>query len=122
VGTPAPLPHHPQWHDNTRSLWLSRLCTSSGGSTYLAIRIGIESFSTADPGGTPPHKPWACSCTLFFEGRRGSGPPPPNWRTAAVAGALLLFVGNGGVSWAEQDGALRYIAALLVGHGVALGW
>jgi drug/metabolite transporter (DMT)-like permease len=47
--------------------------------------------------------------------RRTTGIKPTlaNWRTAVVTGALLLFVGNGGVSWAELT-VPSGIAALLV--------
>jgi drug/metabolite transporter (DMT)-like permease len=45
--------------------------------------------------------------------KTGIRPTAANWRTAVVTGALLLFVGNGGVSWAEQT-VPSGIAALLV--------
>jgi len=45
--------------------------------------------------------------------KTGIKPTGANWRTAIVAGALLLFVGNGGVSWAEQT-VPSGVTALLV--------
>jgi len=44
--------------------------------------------------------------------KTGIRPTAANWRTAVVTGALLLFIGNGGVSWAEQT-VPSGIAALL---------
>jgi drug/metabolite transporter (DMT)-like permease len=38
----------------------------------------------------------------FFRRQAGSLPTALNWRTTIVTGFLLLFVGNGGVSWSEQ--------------------
>jgi len=66
--------------------------------------------SAADPGGLR-HITWACSSTRSSLEDRIS--LRANWRTAVVTGALLLFIGNGGVSWAEQT-VPSGIAALLV--------
>ncbi len=82
------------------------------GSTYYAIRIGIQSF--------PPHLLAGLrylTVGLFFYPifRKVSGEKPTlaQWKTTFVAGLLLFAMGNGTVSWAE----LRVpsgIAALLV--------
>jgi len=71
------------------------------GSTYLAIRIGIESFPPMILAGL---RHITVGLFLYPVLRRKSGirPTAAHWRTAIVAGALLLFVGNGGVSWAER--------------------
>jgi len=37
-----------------------------------------------------------------LRGKIGIRPSGANWRAAVITGALLLFVGNGGVCWAEQ--------------------
>jgi drug/metabolite transporter (DMT)-like permease len=82
------------------------------GSTYYAIRVGIESI--------PP---------LFLAGIRHSivgllfyptfrivtreKPTWAEWRTTFITGCLLLLLGNGTVSWAEQT-VPSGIAALLV--------
>jgi drug/metabolite transporter (DMT)-like permease len=83
------------------------------GSTYLAIRIGIETIP-----------PFMMAATRFliaggilYAIRRVMGDGRPSrseWRPAAVIGILLLVGGNGGVVWAEQRVASG-IAALLVG-------
>jgi len=82
------------------------------GSTYLAIRIGIESFPPLILAG---FRHFFVGLFLYPVLRRKTGikPTGANWRTAIVAGALLLFVGNGGVSWAEQT-VPSGVTALLV--------
>jgi drug/metabolite transporter (DMT)-like permease len=83
------------------------------GSTYLAIRIGIETIP-----------PFMMAATRFLiaggilyavRRTRGDGRASRSeWRSAAFIGILLLVGGNGGVVWAEQRVASG-IAALLVG-------
>src|SRR5713101_3643897 len=82
------------------------------GSTYLAIRIGIESFPPLILAGLR-HLTAGLVLYPLFRGKPGNRPSTLNWRTAAVTGFLLLFVGNGGVSWAEQT-VPSGITALLV--------
>ena len=82
------------------------------GSTYLAIRIGVESFPPLILAGL---RHFTVGLLLYPMLRRKTGirPTVAHWRTAAIAGGLLLFVGNGGVSWAELT-VPSGIAALLV--------
>src|ERR1700680_3775791 len=82
------------------------------GSTYVGIRIAIESF--------PPLAMAAIRHTLVglalypvLRWKTGIRPTAANWRTAGVTGVLLLCVSNGGLSWAEQR-VPSGIAALLV--------
>jgi drug/metabolite transporter (DMT)-like permease len=82
------------------------------GSTYLAIRIGIESFPPLILAGLR-HITVGLFLYPILRWKTGIRPTAANWRTAIVTGALLLFVGNGGVSWAEQT-VPSGIAALLV--------
>lgn len=82
------------------------------GSTYLAIRIGIESFPPLVLAGLR-HLTTGLVLYPFFRGKPGNRPTPLNWRAAAVVGFLLLFLGNGGVSWAEQT-VPSGVTALLV--------
>jgi drug/metabolite transporter (DMT)-like permease len=82
------------------------------GSTYIGIRIAIESF--------PPLAMAAVRHSLvglilypILRWKTGFRPTAANWRTAAVTGVLLLCVSNGGLSWSEQR-VPSGIAALLV--------
>src|SRR5229473_1483128 len=82
------------------------------GSTYLAIRIGIESFPPLILAGL---RHITVGLLLYPVLRRKTGikPTGANWRAAVITGALLLFVGNGGVSWAERT-VPSGVTALLV--------
>ncbi len=82
------------------------------GSTYLAIRVGIESFPPFILAGI---RHVTAGLVLYAVFRRKSGirPTKTHWWTAAVTGFMLLFIGNGGVSWAERT-VPSGIAALLV--------
>ena len=83
------------------------------GSTYLAIRLAIDTL--------PPFLMTGTRFTLgglilftwaYLKGER-SIPPLHLWRRALVIGALLLLGGNGGVVFAERYVATG-LAALLV--------
>jgi drug/metabolite transporter (DMT)-like permease len=82
------------------------------GSTYLAIRIGVESFPPLMLAGL---RHFTVGLLLYpvLRWKTGVRPTPAHWKTAAVTGFLLLFVGNGGVSWAEQT-VPSGVTALLV--------
>ena len=82
------------------------------GSTYLAIRIALESF--------PPFLLGAARHLLFglvlysiVQRKSEVRPNSAQWRTAIVTGLLLLFIGNGGVCVAEGT-VPSGVAALLV--------
>jgi drug/metabolite transporter (DMT)-like permease len=72
------------------------------GSTYLAIRVGLESFPPFILAGLR-HLTAGLVLYPFVRWRTGARPTAANWRAALITGFLLLFVGNGGVSWAEQS-------------------
>ena len=111
VGTPVPSPH-PAARTTTLVLTAFAAVYIVWGSTYLAIRMGIASFPPLILAGL---RHLTVGLFLYPILRRTTGirPTPANWRTAVVTGALLLFVGNGGVSWAELT-VPSGIAALLV--------
>jgi len=85
------------------------------GSTYLAIRVAIETM--------PPFL--MASVRFLIAGgilyafsirrgdRVGDRPGPRQWRAAWIVGTLLFLGGNGGVVWAEQR-VPSGIAALIV--------
>lgn len=90
---------------NQQQRWLIVLSMLSlyfiWGSTFLAIRFAIDSF--------PPFMMAAMrfltAGILLYGVLRWRGVPNPSlsqWGGAAVVGTLLLAVGNGGVSFAEQ--------------------
>lgn len=82
------------------------------GSTYLAIRFAIETIPPFMMAGA---RYLTAGAILYIWARAQGAPRPPllHWRSAAIIGAFLLLVGNGGVVWAEQriDSGL---AALLI--------
>lgn len=72
------------------------------GSTYLAIRIGLESY--------PPFSMAAvrflaagAGLYAFLRWRGAANPTWLQWRNCAIAGTLLLGFGNGLVCWAQQS-------------------
>lgn len=70
------------------------------GTTYLAIRIGLE---TIPPGLLGGLRYTAAGLMMAVALRlRGDVLPWSNWWLHALAGGLTIFVGNGGVIWAEQ--------------------
>jgi len=82
------------------------------GSTYLAIRVGVESFPPLLLAGLR-HLVFGLLFYPILRWKTGIRPTAEHWRTAAVTGFLLLFMGNGGVCVAEQSVASG-VAALLV--------
>jgi len=82
------------------------------GSTFFAIRVGVETF--------PPHLlagfRYLFAGLVFYPIVRATTkekPTVPQWITALVVGALLFCIGNGTVSWSELT-VPSGIAALLV--------
>lgn len=115
-------------HRNERSMsspmptlqrWLMRLCGDDTnhclklaaafaavyviwGSTYLAIRIAVETMPPFAMAGVR----FVLAGALLYGWQRWRGAPTPqriHWRSALIIGALLLLGGNGGVTWAEQE-------------------
>jgi len=82
------------------------------GSTYLGIRIGIESFPPLLLAGV---RHFLTGLILYpiLRWKTGLQPTLAHWRTAAITGVLLLFIGNGGVCVAEGT-VPSGVAALLV--------
>ncbi len=81
------------------------------GSTYLGMRIGLEGF--------PPFLMAGIrfliaggGLMLALHGRGAALPTRAQWGGAALVGALLLGLGNGGVMFAEYKGVTSGLAAL----------
>jgi drug/metabolite transporter (DMT)-like permease len=71
------------------------------GSTYLAIRFGVETMPPFLMAGSR----FLLAGGILYAWVRIKGAPRPqaaDWRSALFLGALLLLGGNGLVTWAEQ--------------------
>ncbi len=82
------------------------------GSTYLGIRYAIETIPPFVMAGS---RFFAAGLALFvFARARGAAMPSRlEWRDAAIAGGLMLTIGNGGLTWAEKA-IPSSVAALLI--------
>ena len=104
------------------------------GTTYLAIRIALETIPPLLMGGIR----YIAAGTLLGTILRIRGerlPGPRAWPPLIVMGMLLIGLGNGGVVWAEQTVSSGLTAVLvatspfwmvgidaLTPHGARLGW
>ncbi len=82
------------------------------GSTYLAIRIAIATIPPFLMAGMR----FVFAGAVLYAWTRLTGAPKPTltqWRSATIIGALLLLIGNGGVTWSELT-VPSGIAALVV--------
>lgn len=111
VGLPQP---HPKAPARVSPLVLLSFATVYivWGSTYLAMRVGIESFP---PLLLPAVRHLLVGLILYplLRWKTGERPTRAQWRTAIITGSLLLFLGNGGVCVAELT-VPSGVAALLV--------
>jgi drug/metabolite transporter (DMT)-like permease len=84
------------------------------GSTYLGIALAIETLPPLLMAGA---RFLLAGALLYAVARRLDGgsarPDVRQWRAALLTGVLLLAVGNGGVSWAEQT-VPTGVAALVI--------
>ena len=83
------------------------------GSTYLGIRLAVESIPPFSMAGARA----LVAGALLYVWARGRGAVRPeviHWREAAIVGGFLLLGGNGLVSWAEQH-VPSGVSALIVG-------
>lgn len=114
VPSPAPTNHPTESHARTSGLVLLAfgLVYVVWGSTYLAIRIGIESFPPLLLAGTR-HLLTGFILYPLLRWKTGVRPTAAHWRISFITGFLLLFVGNGGVCLAERT-VPSGVTALLV--------
>ena len=95
------------------------------GSTYLAIRLAIDTLPPFLMAGTR----FTLAGTILIiwaiiKGERVSR-SVTSWRSAFIVGALLLLCGNGGVTWAEEyipTGLTALLVATEPLWVVMLGW
>ena len=84
------------------------------GSTYLAIRVTDR---TMPPFLMSSARFLIAGAALYAFAARGKARPTlQQWVAAAVVGAALLFIGNGGVAWAEtrlESGLAALIVAII---------
>jgi drug/metabolite transporter (DMT)-like permease len=82
------------------------------GSTYLAIRIGIETIPPFLMAGSR-FLVAGVPLVVLALARGAPRPVASEWRAAALVGVLMLVGGNGLVTWAEQT-VLSSVAAVLI--------
>lgn len=82
------------------------------GSTYFAIRVGLESLAPFTLGAV---RFLAAGALLYTWARvRGAAAPSrAQWRVAALTGALMLLLGNGAVIFAEQRAPSGLVALMV---------
>lgn len=86
------------------------------GSTYLAIRLAIDTLPALTMAGVR----FVIAGTLLYGWARWRGarqgvsrPSAIHWRSAVILGGLMLLGGNGGVTWAEQRVPTGLVALLI---------
>ncbi|MGH9399477.1 MAG: EamA family transporter [Thermoanaerobaculia bacterium] len=82
------------------------------GSTYLAIRFGVETIPPFVMAGTR-HLTAGLLLYAWMRARGTARPSRRHWGAATVIGGLMLLGGNGLVTWAEQR-VPSGLAALIV--------
>ena len=82
------------------------------GSTYLAIRVGVETIPPFLLAGVR-HLTAGLILLGWLRWRGTPWPERRHWRAAAIIGGLMLLGGNGLVTWAEQR-VPSGLAALIV--------
>lgn len=82
------------------------------GSTYLAMHVAVKTL--------PPFLMAGCRFVLagavlyaVMRGRGAPAPPRGQWVSATCSGALMLVLGNGGISWVQQT-APSNLTAIMV--------
>jgi len=101
---------------STARIWMALLALYLvWGSTYLAIRVAVETLPPFLMAGARFLTAGAILYGVAIRrgDTRGDRPGAAAWRAAAIVGAALLLGGNGGVVWAEQW-VSSGLAALLV--------
>ena len=94
------------------------------GSTYLAMRYGVESFPPLLLAGTR-HLITGLVFYPVLRWKTGIRPTLAHWTTASITGFLLLCVGNGGVCWAEltvPSGVTALLVAMVTLWMVLVDW
>lgn len=94
------------------------------GSTFLGIRVAIESLPPGVMAGTR----WLIAGALMYGVLRWRGAPRStrrDWCTALLVGGGIIFGGNGSVTYAERfipSGTVALIVAIVPAVMALLGW
>jgi drug/metabolite transporter (DMT)-like permease len=94
------------------------------GSTYLAIRVAIDTLPPLLMAGAR----FLLAGTILYTVMRLRGVPAPTrrqWRSTAIVGTLMLMCGNGGVVMAERTvptGVAALLVAMVAFWMVLLEW
>jgi drug/metabolite transporter (DMT)-like permease len=84
-----------------RAYWAWIAVCISWGTTYLATRIGLESFPPFVMAGTR-HVIAGGILAAFVTARGIELPPRSSWGAHALLGTLMIGLGNGPLVWAQQ--------------------
>src|SRR5688500_8796169 len=94
------------------------------GSTYLAIRVAIDTLPPLLMAGAR----FLLAGSILYAVMRLRGVPAPSrahWRSTAIIGTLMLMCGNGGVVMAERTvptGVAALLVAMVAFWMVLLEW
>ena len=94
------------------------------GSTYLAIRLGVETIPPFLMAGVR----FVFGGMIFYlwgKAKKAESPKPKHWISTSIVGLLLLVGGNGLVSWAEEvvpSGITALIIAMVPMWIVLVDW
>jgi drug/metabolite transporter (DMT)-like permease len=84
-----------------RAYWAWIAVCIAWGTTYLATRIGLESFPPFAMAGVR-HVTAGVVLAAFVRARGITLPPVSSWRAHALLGVLMIGIGNGPLVWAQQ--------------------
>ena len=88
--------------DHVRTAYLAWIAVCLvWGTTYLGIRIALETIPPALLGGLR-YVAAGAALAVILRARGERLPGPAHWRGLAVLGFLMIALGNGGVIWAQQ--------------------
>ncbi len=113
VSPPLSLVHTPSTPGRTALILAFTAIYIIWGSTYLGIRVAIETMPLFAMAGTR----FVIAGSILFVFLRARGAPTPTsrqWGANAITGTFLLLGGNGLVVWAEQF-VPSGVTALLIG-------
>lgn len=114
----------PPTHSKTKLLLAFAAIYILWGSTYLAMRLAIN---TIPPFLMASTRFLVAGGILYCFSPRSNGARPNlrHWRNAAIASVALFVLGNGGVAWAQQmvpTGASALVIATLPAWLLLLDW